>query len=254
MSAPTQERLWPSGVEMIFAADLVALCLKQTGDRYVFGHEASVSDPDPDVFDCSELVQWSCARLGVEPTMPDGSWLQARHCAKRELLRTPEDAIGIQGALLFRFKGDPFSGDRPSQAHVAISLGNGNTIEARGKKWGVGSFTAKDRGWTHAGLVPGVTYEAPPESPDPAGVEILDAAAKVPAWPGRYITQPPIMKGDDVRQWQEQVNARGFKLKIDSEYGDKSEKVCRAIQKRNQLRIDGIVGPDTWRASWVGPS
>jgi peptidoglycan hydrolase-like protein with peptidoglycan-binding domain len=85
-------------------------------------------------------------------------------------------------------------------------------------------------------------------------VKILDAVAKVPAWPGRYITQPPIMKGDDVRQWQEQVNARGFKLKIDSEYGDKSEKVCRAIQKRNQLRIDGIVGPDTWRASWVGPS
>jgi cell wall-associated NlpC family hydrolase len=213
----------------------------------------STSDSDPDAFDCSELVEWACGRLGVKPKIPDGSWLQARHCAKRDTLRTPDEAVDIQGALLFRFKGDPFSGSRPSEAHVAISLGNGNTIEARGTKWGVGSFTVESRGWTHAGLVPGITYETPPPSPDPVDLSSLDPEARVLPWPGRFITQPPIMSGDDVSQWQEQVNSRGFKLKVDGEYGEKSEKVCLAIQERNQIRIDGIVGPDTWMASWAGP-
>ena len=42
----------------------VELLLSQDGDRYIFGHEVSPSDSDPDAFDCSELVQW--AEAGVK--------------------------------------------------------------------------------------------------------------------------------------------------------------------------------------------
>jgi cell wall-associated NlpC family hydrolase len=240
---------------MAYAADLVGLCLKQVGDRYVFGHRVSLSNRDPDVFDCSELVQWACARLGVTPTMPDGSWLQARHCNNHQNLIPVEEGKETQGALLFKFSSNPLAGDRPTSAHVAISLGNGNTVEARGTNWGVGSWSAvQGRNWTHAALIPGILYEAPPDSPLPIDEQDADPDATVPAWPGRFLIQPPIMVGQDVRQWQEQMINRGFLLEVDGEYGYESEGVCRSLQQRSEIQVDGIVGPDTWRASWVSGS
>ena len=140
----------------------VDLLLSQDGDRYIFGHEVSPSDSDPDAFDCSELIEWACARLGVTPRMPDGSWYQARHVRNHGLLIPVDQAIRTRGALLFRFSSSPFTGGRPSSAHVAVSLGNGETIEARSTRHGVGRFSAHGRGWTHAGLVPGIDYERKP--------------------------------------------------------------------------------------------
>jgi len=143
---------------LVSVEKVVALCISQDGDEYVFGAEASVSDTNPDAFDCSELIQWSCGRAGVEPVMPDGSWIQARHCKNYDTLITVEEAIETRGALLFKFSDDPFVGARPSSSHVAMSLGNGLTIEARSSYYGVGMFTAIDRGWTHAALIPGAIY------------------------------------------------------------------------------------------------
>lgn len=138
--------------------DVLWHSLAQDGDRYVFGAEALPTDVDPELFDCSELIEWSCARAGVSPKVPDGSWIQYRHCRDRGELLTIDQGIATRGALLFRFVGNPDSGGRPSQAHVGWSLGDGTTIEARGTKWGVGSWTAYGRGWTHAGLLPGIAY------------------------------------------------------------------------------------------------
>lgn len=144
---------------MATSKDFLDVLFTQDGDRYVFGTEASPSDSDPEAFDCAELIEWGCARLGVKPTMPDGSWLQARHCRKFDSSIPVEKAIRTPGALLFFFSDDPFSGDRPAQAHVAVSQGNGMTFEARGREFGVGAFSAtKGRNWTHAGLVPGLEY------------------------------------------------------------------------------------------------
>jgi cell wall-associated NlpC family hydrolase len=232
---------------MIYASDFVGLLLKQAGDKYVFGVTAVDTDPDPSAFDCSELVRWACQRLGVRPTMPDGSWLQVRHCRTYGTLIGIDPAIRAQGALLFRFGGDPFVGDRPSDAHVAVSLGNKSTIEARGSAWGVGSWTVAGRGWTHAALVPGIRYATPPPPPE---AEPLDAA---PAWPGRFLTQPPLMRGEDVRRWQEQLAARGWRITVDGQYGPESQAVCRQFQQANGLQVDGIVGAATWRAAWTAP-
>ena len=57
-----------------------------------------------------------------------------------------EQALRTPGALLFR------------PGHVAISLGDGRTIEAKGSKYGVGIFSAHNRGWTTGGLIPGMRY------------------------------------------------------------------------------------------------
>ncbi|WP_433329493.1 peptidoglycan recognition protein family protein [Spirillospora sp. CA-294931] len=74
-----------------------------------------------------------------------------------------------------------------------------------------------------------------------------------PKWPGRYITQPPIMRGDDVRTWQAQMKKIGKSIDVDGAYGPKSEAVCRAFQKERKLSVDGIIGPDTWAAAWKKP-
>ena len=39
--------------------------LAQAGDRYVFGAQARLDDPNPTAFDCSELVKWSAHQAGV---------------------------------------------------------------------------------------------------------------------------------------------------------------------------------------------
>ena len=153
--------------------DLLDLLFTQDGDPYEFATEASPSDSNPKAFDCSELVEWGCARLGVKPIMPDGAVYQVRHCRKYDLLVPVEQAIRTAGALLFRFSDNPFAGDRPDCSHVAVSQGNGKTFEARGRAYGVGAFSALKRGWTHAGLIPGLEYGEPmiPPCQPPPGTD-----------------------------------------------------------------------------------
>lgn len=146
--------------------EFVDLALTQAGDRYVFGAEASADDPNPDAFDCSELIEWVGRRLDVDPRIPDGSWYQARHVRQHSTEVSIPDALATRGALLFKFSSSPYSGGRPSSAHVAISLGDGRTMEARSSRHGVGVFgNAEARGWTHAGLIPGVDYRDPEQQP-----------------------------------------------------------------------------------------
>lgn len=124
------------------AEAFVKYALEQAGDRYTFGAEASASDADPDAFDCSELVEWAASRAGVK--FVDGSVNQIARAKAIPL----EQGIRTRGAVLFR-PGNP--------NHIAISLGNGRTIEAKGRKYGVLESSAAGR-FTRAGLIPGLRY------------------------------------------------------------------------------------------------
>lgn len=162
---------------MISVSSFLDLVLEQAGDRYRFGAEVDPGDPDPTEFDCSELVEWAAGRLEITPRMPDGSWLQYRHVHNNELVATIPEALKTPGALLFRFSSNPLKGSRPSSSHVAISLGDGRTMEARSTAAGVGVFgAAAGRGWTHAGLIPGLSYAAVAGEPSPWAA---DGVAKV---------------------------------------------------------------------------
>jgi len=127
---------------------MVRIALGQAGDRYVYGAEAKLSDKDPDAFDCSELVQWAVAQAGG--SIPDGSSAQYATCRKHHTTLTVAQAIKTRGALLFRGPG--------GNEHVAISLGNGKTIEARGRAYGVCEAPATASRFTLAGKVPGLHY------------------------------------------------------------------------------------------------
>lgn len=74
-----------------------------------------------------------------------------------------------------------------------------------------------------------------------------------PPFPGRTLTQPPVMNGGDVKTWQTQMAKRGWKIAVDGSYGPSSEQVCRSFQAEKHLTVDGKVGPITWKASWEAP-
>jgi cell wall-associated NlpC family hydrolase len=131
--------------------DVVDKAMTQAGKPYIFGYEVDLDDSDPEAFDCSELTQWVSHQLGIKPELPDGAIYQMRHCRNHSLIIPVSQAVKTPGALLFRIS--------ESGNHVAISRGDGTTIEARGKAYGVGSWSAiKGRAWTHGGLIPGVKY------------------------------------------------------------------------------------------------
>lgn len=123
------------------AMDFVTVALSQAGDRYVFGAEARKTDPDPDAFDCSELIEWACARVGL--TFVDGS--AAQIAAAKPI--SVDQGFRTRGALLYK------------PGHIGISLGDGRSMEARNARAGVGVFRARDIRWTRAGLVPGLRYQ-----------------------------------------------------------------------------------------------
>jgi cell wall-associated NlpC family hydrolase len=121
------------------AAAFVAVALQQAGDNYVWGAHPSSSDANPNAFDCSGLVAWAAGRVGVP--FPGTSSSQYAACHKISV----EQAIRTRGALLH------------SDGHIAISLGNGKTIEAANPGVGVVSYNAAGR-FTGGGLIPGLRY------------------------------------------------------------------------------------------------
>lgn len=144
--------------------DFVNKALSQRGDPYEFGAEAAFSNSNPRELDCSELVEWAAAQCGVR--FVDGAQNQRDACRRAgTLLQDVKQGVRKRGALLFRID------EGPSNDHVAISLGNGQTIEARGEAYGVNVFSADNRPWTHAGVVPGF------EEDDMTQDELLEALA-----------------------------------------------------------------------------
>jgi hypothetical protein len=90
-----------------------------------------------------------------------------------------------------------------------------------------------------------------PSTPSPSPPS---SGTRAPKFPGRLITQPPVMHGNDVKTWQTQMRKRGWSITADGAYGPASEAVCRKFQAEKRLGVDGVVGPKTWAAAWTASS
>ena len=228
---------------MIPIEEVLKWALAQNGDTYVFGAEVSANADDAAEWDCSELVEWSCRKAGVEPTMPDGAFNQWKAAEKAGSMMSVADGMNTRGALLF--VGDGTGSGRDAITHVAISLGDGSTFEARGRKWGVGSWPAANR-FDFAARIPGVDY-----GPGAGfSTTTTESRPSVPPFPG---TVKRGVNGDATRQVQQRLAERGWTIEVDGEFGPATAAIVRAFQAEKGLDADGVVGPRTWDALWRSP-
>lgn len=203
------------------ALALRAIEIARAADGYGFGAE-TVPGQRGGRIDCSELIEQACAEMGVDPPMPDGTWLQAQHCERHRALISVADALATEGALLFYFSVDGVPSVRPNSAHVAMSLGDGRTVEARSTASGVGIFEgAATRNWTLAAAIPGVDY--------------IDA--KKPKRP------KPLKSGDQgcrVAALQQAIN-EALALDVDGDFGPKTRARVREWQRSIGARRTGRI-------------
>jgi len=115
------------------------------GKPYIFGAKG------PDAYDCSGFTADASRAAGGR--LVGAAIQQYYSCKSRGLLISPTKAIYTYGALLFRIGATAKEGN-----HVAFSLGDGRTLEAKGKAYGCGIFSALNRNWTHGGYIPGIEY------------------------------------------------------------------------------------------------
>jgi cell wall-associated NlpC family hydrolase len=125
------------------AAHLLVLALKEAGKPYVLGSEGP-PESSLKTWDCSELVQHLLAQAGVEQVTDsrgratpisafDGAGFQWERSRSISLAA----GIKLPGALLFVQSTSAYPRKPHQIGHVAISLGNGYLLEARGKAYGV---------------------------------------------------------------------------------------------------------------------
>lgn len=71
-------------------------------------------------------------------------------------------------------------------------------------------------------------------------------------WPGRLIRLAhPNMRGSDILTWQKRMSYRGWRIDCDGVFGPQSAAVLTGFQKDKKLKVDGILGPQSWDAAWT---
>jgi hypothetical protein len=123
------------------------------------------------------LHQWCAAQVGLS-TSRSPSRIAGGALPQRGTTLTVEQAKRTRGALLFRQRGGG------ANDHVVISLGDGNTIEAMGRAYGVrtGKVVA-GRDWTSGGWVPGMHVNPPSAAGHQARLTLGGERVHVTRWP-----------------------------------------------------------------------
>lgn len=91
-----------------------------------------------------------------------------------------------------------------------------------------------------------------------AGAKAL--LGSTPASPKPTLPVPPFpgttrlgSKGNAVLQVQRRLRQRGWSVAVDGDFGPKTDSTVRRFQTSKHLDVDGVVGPNTWRALWALP-
>lgn len=228
---------------MTTATELVKLANKHVGERYILGAFAPKDNAHwKGPWDCAEFASWvafqttglllGCTNNSEDPARADaysGAW--ARDAAASERKISIGQAKATPGALLIR-KPPP-----KGIGHVAISQGDGTTVEAHSAKLGVTNQEVDGRRWDLAILLPLIDY------PD----QLNGAIYSPPSSLVLRLTFPP-MHGAMVRTLQRALKARGFDPgEIDSVFGPHTEAAVVGFQLQFGLMPDGEAGRLTLR-------
>lgn len=112
--------------------------------------------------------------------------------------------------------------------HVGVYIGDGEVIEARGRRYGVCKTKLADRPWKTWGYCPYVTYET--GKTVALEIPVLKKGAK----------------GETVRSLQRLLNSYGAGLELDGSFGSATQRALMAWQADHDLVPDGSCGRRTW--------
>jgi hypothetical protein len=95
----------------------------------------------------------------------------------------------------------------------------------------------------------GGSATAPPSQPPASGGAAPPMPADSQPWFGRSARS----RSSGVRTWQQRMQQRGWRIGVDGDFGPESENVARSFQREKGLTADGLVGAQTWNATWSAP-
>jgi hypothetical protein len=221
--------------------DVVRLASKHLNEAYVLGAFAPKDNAKwKGPWDCAEFASWvtfqttglllGCTDNNENPARADaysGAWARDATLSQRPI--SLGQAKTTAGALLIR-KPPP-----KGIGHVAISRGDGTTVEAHSAAKGVSNHPIDGRRWDFAMLLPLVEYPA----------ELADSVFKPPAGVVLRLTAPP-MHGSLIKKLQRALKAEGVDPGvIDGVFGPHTEAAVRAYQLQSGLVADGEAGRAT---------
>ena len=123
--------------------------------------------------------------------------------------------------------------------HTAVTIGNGQAVDARGHALGVVQRALSGASYTHWARL-NVDYEAPAQGENEEN-------------PGGGETRRTLragMSGEDVQDVQRTLLSLGYDLGasgMDGRFGSATRAAVTAFQRANGLAADGVVGPATWQ-------
>lgn len=224
--------------------DLLKAAEAYLGCKYILGAVVSkdaVNYRGP--FDCAELVSkviydvtgdlYGCRPNNDIQTADAYTGYFGNDAEKIGTKISVEDAARIPGAILLRLPGGAAIG------HIALSKGNGKTIEARGSKWGVVEHRVSGRDWDYGILLPFVDYSAGPE------IQVQKPFGKLI----KLVT--PFLIDVAVGLIQGALKKKGiYTGMVDNVYGPKTQAAVVQFQKSQGLIPDGMLasGGDTVKA------
>ena len=226
---------------MATGTDVIKLANKHVGEQYIFGAFAPKDNANwKGPWDCAEFASWvafqitgvllGCLNDSDNPALADafsGAW--ARDAAAAHLPISIGQASATAGAVLIRKPAPTGTG------HVAISQGDGTTVEAHSSAKGVCNARVDGRRWDLAMLLPLVDY------PD----ELESAVVRPPSGLELRLASPP-MSGALVKPLQRKLKARGIDPgEIDGVFGPHTDAAVRAFQLQAGLVPDGEAGDVT---------
>lgn len=227
---------------MFSGSDIVAVARQHLGEEYILGAVAPLANSQHQgPWDCAEFVSWCAYQAygivyAVRPPDPrlgesySGWWYEDARSVGREV--SVAKALETEGAILVR---KPRSRGSPRIGHVAISLGNGSTIEAKDRATDVAEVrNAAGRLWDLGVLIPGVNYMATAQGAgyqQPQNMIFLD---------------DPFQQGPAIAAVQRALMAAGINPGgVDGVFGQLTHAAVVTFQRQRGLVADGVVGEQT---------
>ena len=222
---------------------ILQIAESRVGEKYILGSRVPMNNPNfHGPWDCAEFVSWSVYQaygilIGVRPPNPatadayTGYW--AEDAELHNATTTVARALRTPGAILLRRPHAEAPGQHPI-GHIAISRGDGTTVEARGKAYGVViAQDAAGRPWDIGVLIPGVEYAA--------------SAARAYTPPADLLMiRSPFMRGPQVVAVQRALEARSYTAGvIDGVFAGQTEAAVYNFQAASGTATDGVVGAET---------